>query len=294
MKQLEDELALSRMTAERSMEASRMEILKVLNTKERLESLCRELQKQKQTAFDESRRTAEDGENKRKALEKSYLGKLQEQEEEQKRLLRDNEALRKQFQTFKEQCQLRERHYAMQVKVKDSARLLAEAKLKQQTELCVQESVKGQAYLVQINDLVSVEKNLRTRIEHYSHRVAQMQEYLTASRTQNDDLTKAVQKLERDNDALRKKNKEYDVTLVTLTRENASLKQTNVKLEKLCRALQSRTSSTAASSQTSTGTTPAPTTTATAATAGGGGASTPSKQQPSSSSSDNSKKAVAT
>ena len=97
---MEDELELARMTAERAIETSRLEISKAMNNNSKLESLCRELQKQKNAAVEECKKAAEESDTKRNALELSYVERLKEQEEEQKRLVHDNEVMRKQFQSF--------------------------------------------------------------------------------------------------------------------------------------------------------------------------------------------------
>lgn len=262
-KKLEDELGQQKAAAEKALEASRAETARALWERGKLESLSRELQKKYKAVTEESRRAVEEDQAKRAELSKSFretihdiTAKMEEQGEERKRLMHENDTLREQFQAFVEQYRLREQHHAAQLKAKDVARLLAEAKLKQQTELCVRESVKGQAYLVQINDLVAVEKSLRTQVSLYSQKFEQFQETLSKSnevfasfRARIDDMNTAAQKLEHENAALRKKSDESDVTLFQFAEENGRLKQQlqtalqqKKSLEDLCRYLQSQRS----------------------------------------------------
>ena len=142
-KKLEDELGQQKAAAEKALEASRAETARALWERGKLESLSRELQKKYKAVTEESRRAVEEDQAKRAELSKSFretihdiTAKMEEQGEERKRLMHENDTLREQFQAFVEQYRLREQHHAAQLKAKDVARLLAEAKLKQQTELC--------------------------------------------------------------------------------------------------------------------------------------------------------------
>ena len=224
---------------------------KALRDRATLKALSHELQRQKKEAIEERQRAAAEDQAKREELSKSFqetihsiTAKMEEQGEERKRLVHENDTLREQFQAFVERSRLREQHHAAQLKAKDVARLLAEAKLKQQTELCVRESVKGQAYLVQINDLVAVEKSLRTQVSLYSQKFEQFQETLSKSnevfasfRARIDDMNASAQRLEHENAVLRQKNED-------LADENARLRKQSQSLKDLCHVLQSKRSST--------------------------------------------------
>ncbi|ETW08884.1 hypothetical protein, variant [Aphanomyces invadans] len=134
--------------------------MKVNATKGKLESLCRELQKQNKAIIAESRRIAEDENKKRQQLSQQFQTtiedvskKMEQQGKDYVASLQDNEALQTKLKTFLSQYELREEHYAHQLQAKDLAVQLAEAKLQHQIELTKRETEKVALTLEQTKNI---------------------------------------------------------------------------------------------------------------------------------------------
>eukprot|EP00727_Mastigamoeba_balamuthi_P006422 m51a1_g240 hypothetical protein (682) ;mRNA; f:140198-142860 len=232
---------------------------KLTTTKTKLEALCRELQRQNKLVMEESRRVAEEEQGRRNELSKKFhetigeiTARLEEQGDERMRQLRENETLREKLRNFAEQYDIREQHYATQLRAKELEKQLLEARLKQQAEVAVQEALKAQAYLEQATAMAKTEADLRGQVTLYAEKFEQFQETLSKSndvfatfKSEMDRMAKTIAKLERDKAALKKKADAGDAALIELAEERNSLRALvdqgrsgRKKLEDLCRALQ--------------------------------------------------------
>lgn len=227
--------------------------------KTKLETLCRELQRQNKQVLEDAKRQAVDEHTKRQELStkfhntiKEITDKMEEQAEERLRQFKESEMLRENLKNLKEQYQIREQHYATQMKAKDLERQLLEAKLKQQADIALQEALKAQAYKEQIASMVKTEGELRNQLSLYAEKFEQFQDTLTKSndvfttfKQEMERMTKTIKQREKENGILKKKSEQSDVTLIELVEERNSLRKQldtvkgqKVKLEGLCRALQ--------------------------------------------------------
>eukprot|EP01112_Ceratiomyxa_fruticulosa_P006757 TRINITY_DN1763_c0_g1_i4.p1 TRINITY_DN1763_c0_g1~~TRINITY_DN1763_c0_g1_i4.p1 ORF type:complete len:349 (+),score=85.39 TRINITY_DN1763_c0_g1_i4:243-1289(+) len=235
------------------------DITKVTNVKNKLEILCRELQKQNKSVMDESRKVGEEEAARRQELSSRFHAtindvtvKLEEQGEERLKQLQENETLREKLRAFVEQYEIREQHFGTQLKAKELEGQLLEAKLKQQLELTMQEALKAQSYKEQLIALNKTEQELRAQLSLYAEKFEQFQETLTKSndvfatfKGEMEKMSKTIRSLEKDNISLKRKTEQSDLALITLAEERNTLKtqldQSKLqkkKLESLCRALQ--------------------------------------------------------
>lgn len=192
---------------------------------------------------------------------KEITTKMEEQGEERMKQLKENETLREKLKNLAEQYQIREQHYATQMKAKDLERQLLEAKLKQQADIALQEALKAQAYKEQIASLAKTEGELRNQLSLYAEKFEQFQDTLTKSndvfatfKQEMERMTKTIKQREKENAALKKKSEQSDITLIELVEERNGLrkqletvKAQKLKLEGLCRALQADRSPSASS-----------------------------------------------
>jgi DNA repair exonuclease SbcCD ATPase subunit len=105
------------------------ELTRTREVKERLEVLCRELQKQ-------SKDVAEDAQQKRDALNERFqssIDDIQTKLEEQAAVQRDNEVLRKKLELIAKQTEIREQQYAAETRHKELEAELLSTQLAQQT-----------------------------------------------------------------------------------------------------------------------------------------------------------------
>lgn len=259
--------------ATKDKDAALLEHQKSLAMKGKLETLCRELQRQNKQVLDDAKRQASDEHAKRQELSgkfhstiKDISDRMEEQADERLRQLRENEMLRENLKNLKEQYQIREQHYATEMKAKDLERQLLEAKLKQQADIALQEALKAQAYKEQIASLAKTENELRNQLSLYAEKFEQFQDTLTKSndvfttfKQEMERMTKTIKQREKENGLLKKKSEQSDVTLIELVEERNGLKKQldtvkaqKTKLEGLCRALQADRSTTPSTSTSST------------------------------------------
>eukprot|EP01111_Echinosteliopsis_oligospora_P007152 TRINITY_DN2181_c2_g1_i1.p1 TRINITY_DN2181_c2_g1~~TRINITY_DN2181_c2_g1_i1.p1 ORF type:complete len:337 (+),score=117.98 TRINITY_DN2181_c2_g1_i1:25-1035(+) len=197
------------------------ELVKTNGVKVKLETLCRELQKQNKQVMEGSKRIATEEQEKRQELSKKFHNtikeittKMEEQNDERMKQLKENDMLREKFKNFAEQYEVREQHFATQIKAKDLEQQLLEAKLKQQADIALQEALKAQAYKEQTVTLVMTENELRAQLSLYAEKFEQFQDTLTKSndvfttfKQEMQRMTKTIKKLEKENIALKKKNR---------------------------------------------------------------------------------------
>lgn len=235
------------------------QLAKSVLVREKLESLCRELQRHNKQLTDECKRIASEEQQKRLDLStrfhdaiKDVSAKLEEQGGERMRQIKENELLQEKLIHFTQQYELQEEQYAQQLRTKSLEQQLLEVKLKQQEELHKQGEAKIQLYTEQISQLLKTEQALRERLALYEDKFEQFQEMLTKSnevfasfKTQMEKMSKTIKKLEKENFTLQKKCEKSDVSLIELVDERANLKKQletarnqKDKLERLCRTLQ--------------------------------------------------------
>ncbi|OQS01039.1 hypothetical protein ACHHYP_01962 [Achlya hypogyna] len=239
--------------------ASSDAVQKLSATKGKLETLCRELQKQNKTIIYESRKMAEDEDAKRKALSQQFQTtieevsvKMEQQGKDYVASLHENEALQTKLKTFLAQYEVREEHFAHQLQAKDLTVQLAEAKLKHQVELTNRETEKVQLTLEKAQQIAAREAALQEQLSAYSEKFDTVQDTLSKSnnmfvtlRSEMDKMSKHIKRLEKENATLKKKVDQYDAGAIEALQERVrsaedAKRQTEKiqKLEALCRLLQ--------------------------------------------------------
>eukprot|EP00850_Spirogloea_muscicola_P004408 SM000019S04952 [mRNA] locus=s19:143202:146726:- [translate_table: standard] len=235
--------------------------------RQKLESLCRELQRQNKAVIDESKRVALDEQHKRQELSakfhttiKDITSKLEDQSDERIRQIRENETLKDKLKHFTQQYEIREQHFAHQLRTKVLEQQLLEAKLKQQQDIAAQGDAKvppgpllvrarlllspadraaasyalwlgggggagggdqAQMYLEQINQLLKTEAELRSQLAMYGDKFEQFQPHVTlAAAATQDTLTKSNEVFS----TFKKEMEKMSKTIKKLEKENGSLK----------------------------------------------------------------------
>lgn len=245
---------------QRDKESFYAEMTRSAAVRKKLESLCRELQRQNKLILEESKKSALEEQGKRQELStkfhttiKDISSKLEEQGAERLRQMKENETLREKLKHLTQQYDIREQHFAHQLRTRSLEKQLVEAKLKQQQELGSQEEGKNRLYGEQISQLLKTEAELRAQLALYGDKFEQFQETLTRSnevfarfKQEMEKMSRTIKKLEKENGGLRAKCDQSDVSLIELVEErNAQKKQLETlraqkeRLEALCRSLQS-------------------------------------------------------
>ncbi|TKY51562.1 Alpha-taxilin protein [Spatholobus suberectus] len=230
-----------------------------LAVRDKLESLCRELQRQNKMLMEECKRVSTEGQNLRLDLSakfqdaiKDVSNKLEERKDECLSQLKENDMLRNKLKQLAEQYDLSEQQYAQKLKQKSLELQLADLKIKQHEEKLVQEQSQIKIYAEQVSQLLATEKNLRLQLTTDGEKFQQFQEALSKSneifetfKQEIEKMAKSTKELKKENQFLKSKSEKSDVTLIELVDERERLKKQlektknqKEKLESLCRSLQ--------------------------------------------------------
>ncbi|KAH7430716.1 hypothetical protein KP509_08G011200 [Ceratopteris richardii] len=259
---LEDEIADLRKQKEQLINENSIlnaQLAKSKLVREKLESLCRELQRHNKQLTDECKRIASEEQQKRLELSnrfheaiKDVTVKLEEQGDERLRQAKQNELLQEKLRQFTQQYELQEQQYAQHLKAKSLDYQILEVKLKQQEEINKQGEAKLFGLTEHITQLLQTEQEQKARIALYGEKFEQFQEMLSKSnevfasfKTQMEKMSKTIKNLEKENLALKRKCEKSDVSLIELVDERAQLRKQlettrnqKERLEALCRTMQ--------------------------------------------------------
>ncbi|KAL5569271.1 hypothetical protein UlMin_025846, partial [Ulmus minor] len=243
-----------------------------ITVRDKLESLCRELQRQNKMLMDECKRVSSEGQNLRLDLSakfqdaiKDVSNKLDEQKDECLSQLKENEMLRIKLKQLADQYTLSEQQYAQKLKQKTLELQIADLKIKQHEERLVQEKSQTKLYAEQVSQLLATEKNLRQQLTTDGEKFQQFQDSLLKSnqafetfKQEIQKMAKSLKELKKENSFLKSKCDKTDVTLIELVDERQQLrkqlektKNQKEKLESLCRSLQAERKQNSAGSNNS-------------------------------------------
>ncbi|KAL7287759.1 hypothetical protein TKK_0018140 [Trichogramma kaykai] len=243
---------------------------KTVLAKSRLESLCRELQRQNKIVKEESLLKLKEEEEKRKEVSAQFQTTLQEftqlmteTNEKNAKLNNDNMEIQKKFKSVFNEMDLREQHFESMHQLMNCKLQAADAKLNQVTlELTEEKEVllKEKAALLQklaeyhakIKELQIIEANLRSQVDMYSEKYEEFQNTLTKSNqvfggfnTEIEKMTKKIVKLEKETNMWKKRWEKSNANLLEMVtdqqKRDAEIKTLNKKctvLEGLCHSLQ--------------------------------------------------------
>ncbi|XP_031381290.1 beta-taxilin isoform X3 [Punica granatum] len=227
--------------------------------RDKLESLCRELQRQNKMLMGECKHVSTEGQNLRLELSakfqdaiKEVSNKLEHQKDESLSQLKENEMLKIKLKQLADQYVLSEQHHEQELKQKTLELQIAELKIKQHEEKMTQEQSQMKMYAEQVSQLLATEKNLRLQLTADGEKFQQFQDALVKSnevfetfKQEIEKMAKSIKDLKKENMFLKSKCEKSDFTLIELVEERErtkkqmeKLKNQKEKLESLCRTLQ--------------------------------------------------------
>ncbi|KAI9098678.1 myosin-like coiled-coil protein-domain-containing protein [Phlyctochytrium arcticum] len=244
----------------RERDTAKSDLAKLTTRHNKLETLCRELQKENKRVKEESKRLAISEQQKREELSSKFestiweiKSKMEEDGDEKRRRAEDNEMLKDKFKKFLEQYTLREKHYTSCTKSLHLEIQLLEAKLDACRHALSEETNKTAGLRHQIGGFVKSERELKAQLAIYVEKFRQVEETLNKSnelfgtfRKEIEQMTRKTRKLEKENTANRLKCEKMNKNIIEMaeerTRNQKALESASAgraKLEGLCRALQS-------------------------------------------------------
>ncbi|CAN7039529.1 unnamed protein product [Brassica rapa subsp. trilocularis] len=232
-----------------------------ITVRDKLESLCRELQRQNKMLMEESKRVSTEGQSLRSDLSTKFQEaikdvsiKLDAQRDESLSQLKENEMLRTKLKHLADQYMLSEQQHEQRMKQKTLELQISELKIKQHEEKVIHEQSQLKVYADLVSQLLTTEKNLRVQLTSDGEKFQQFQDALVKSnevfetfKQEIDKMSKAIKELRKENAFLKSKTERSDFTLVELVEERERLKKLlektknqKDKLESLCRFLQAQ------------------------------------------------------
>ncbi|THG08413.1 hypothetical protein TEA_015071 [Camellia sinensis var. sinensis] len=215
--------------------------------RDKLESLCRELQRQNKMLMDECKRVSTEGQNLRLDLSNKFQDaikevshKLEEQKDESLSQLKENEMLRIKLKQLADQYALSEQQYAQKLKQKTLELQIADLKTQQHEEKLLQEQSQLKFYAEQVSELLANEKNLRLQLTADGEKFQQFQDALVKSnevfetfKQEIEKMAKSIKQLKKENAFLKSKSEKSDITLIELVEEHISQSEHCIHIRQL-------------------------------------------------------------
>ncbi|KAJ4909994.1 Taxilin [Raphanus sativus] len=234
-----------------------------ITVRDKLESLCRELQRQNKLLMEECKRVSTEGQTLRSDLSTKFQEaikdvniKLDKQKDESLSQLKENEMLRTQFKHLADQYMLSEQQHDQKLKQKTLELQISELKIKQHEENLIHEQSRIKVYADQVSQMLATEKNLRLQLTSDGEKFQHFQDALVKSnevfetfkqefKLEIDKMSKEIKELRKENAFFKGKTERSDFTLTKLVEEREKSKKLlektknqKDKLESLCRSLQ--------------------------------------------------------
>ncbi|KAL5614535.1 hypothetical protein BROUX41_004638 [Berkeleyomyces rouxiae] len=211
------------------------ELGKTNQLKEKLEKLCRELQKDNNKLKNENKTLQDSLARTTKAHDlrmESVLGKLEGYQKEKDNPRQEvvdvsvEELFRQRFKTLIEQYELRDLHFQAQLRTKELEVQYNMARFEAQKRIAEEEVVKGRQLQIQVQGLSSSDAELRSQVNRYAEKFKQVEDTLTNSnelfttfRREIEDMSKRNRVLERENKNLKRKQRASDESLLQMAGE---------------------------------------------------------------------------
>jgi len=236
--------------SEKEKDDAQAELNRTTAVKNKLESLCRQLQTQTNALVEERRRLTEAERSRRQELADEFqltIGdvkrKMDQQANERNRLQRENEELRSRFKQFFEQYDRRDQELLEAQKAREVEVQAFERKLAEQAQLYRQEATRENTAQRDNDELSSTEQVLRGQLKTYSEKFSHFQDALSKSekvlgqyKRQRNKMQRRVEVLEKENKDLSSRN---DKKVVQVAKEKAAVEKEKEGLQERCKRLQS-------------------------------------------------------
>lgn len=234
---------------EHERDSAQGELNRTLAVKNKLESLCRQLQQQTNALVDARRQLTDNESLRRQELADEFqhtIGdvkkKMDQQANERDRLARENKELRDRFKQFFEQYDRREKELLEQQRDREQEVQVFEKRLAEQAQLYQQEATRENAAKRENEVLSNTEQALRGQLQTYSNKFNHFQDALSKSdkvlgqyKRQRNKMQRRVEVLEKENQELRLRN---DKRVGVLIKDRDSLLKEKEGLQERCNSLQ--------------------------------------------------------
>ncbi|TLD24804.1 hypothetical protein PspLS_06188 [Pyricularia sp. CBS 133598] len=232
---------------------SRTELTKTVGLKEKLEKLCRELQKENNKLKSENKAYADKQLRDQNSWDEKFLGLLQRLDDYQsekdnpKKQMVDmelDELFRQRFKTLIEQYELRDLHFHSLMRTKELEVQYNMARYEAEKKRAEGEVGRSRQLNAQIQTFSKTEGELRTQLNVYVDKFKQVEDTLNNSndlfltfRKEMEEMSKKSKKLEKENESLKRKHEAMNQNIFKMADERTKnlkeLEELRKKTEKL-------------------------------------------------------------
>ncbi|KJZ75003.1 hypothetical protein HIM_05489 [Hirsutella minnesotensis 3608] len=245
-------------TLQKERDANRTELSKTVGLKEKLEKLCRELQRDNNKMKNENKELQTTQKRNGVAWDEKYatlLGKLegyQEEKDTPRKQVVDmemDELFRVRFKSFIEQYELRELHFHSLMRTKELEVQYHLSRYEREKKNAEAESSKARHLQAQVQAFTKTETELRNQLNVYVDKFKQVEDTLNNSndlflsfRKEMEDMSKKGKRLEKENEALKRQKDATAANIIRMAEERQEWKKkldaTDKKTEKLMSIIQ--------------------------------------------------------
>ncbi|KAL7915002.1 myosin-like coiled-coil domain-containing protein [Trichoderma velutinum] len=222
-------------------DASRTELSKTVGLKEKLEKLCRELQRDNNKMKNENKELQSTQKRNNTAWDEKFaslLSKLegyQEEKDTPKKQVVDmemDELFRVRFKSFIEQYELRELHFHSLMRTKELEVQYHLSRHDREKKNAEAESTKARHLQAQVHAFTKTETELRNQLNVYVDKFKQVEDTLNNSndlflsfRKEMEDMSKKGKRLEKENEALKRQKEATTANIIHMAEERQDWKR---------------------------------------------------------------------
>ncbi|KAK3378344.1 myosin-like coiled-coil protein-domain-containing protein [Podospora didyma] len=232
---------------------SRNELNKTTSLKEKLEKLCRELQKENNKLKNENKTLSDTQVRSQNSWDERYSGLLrrmddyQEEKDNPRKQVVDmemDEFFRQRFKSLIDQYEIRELHFHSQMRTKELEVQYTLAKFDREKKNHDAEIARSRQLNAQVQTFSKTETELRQQLNVYVDKFKQVEDTLNNSndlfltfRKEMEDMSKKTKRLERENENLKRKHEQVNGNILKMAEERNKnlneIEEYKKKLEKL-------------------------------------------------------------
>ncbi|TDZ19381.1 Alpha-taxilin [Colletotrichum orbiculare MAFF 240422] len=222
-------------TLQKEKDANRTELSKTVGLKEKLEKLCRELQRDNNKYKNENKTLQDNLKHNGSAYDEKHaalLAKLegiQEEKDHPRKQVVDmsvDTLFRNRFKSFIEQYELRELHFHSLMRTKELEVQYNMARYEREKKLAESEASRARNLQTQVQTFTKTETELRNQLNVYVDKFKQVEDTLNNSndlfltfRKEMEDMSKKTKRLEKENETMKRKHEATNANIIRMAEE---------------------------------------------------------------------------
>ncbi|KAK2048521.1 myosin-like coiled-coil protein [Colletotrichum somersetense] len=236
-------------------DANRTELSKTVGLKEKLEKLCRELQRDNNKYKNENKTLQDNLKHNNSAYDEKHaalLAKLegiQEEKDHPRKQVVDmsvDTLFRNRFKSFIEQYELRELHFHSLMRTKELEVQYNMARYEREKKLAEAEATRARNLQNQVQTFTKTETELRNQLNVYVDKFKQVEDTLNNSndlfltfRKEMEDMSKKTKRLEKENETMKRKHEATNANIIRMAEEREDWRKKAAEATKRAEKLRS-------------------------------------------------------